>query len=156
MPDRDPVYKINIDLTIDDLGNLDSIGVVHTVRSGKTYDRSQQYSTSTIWRSEVPIGCHNSRDGWMYRETIYKDGSVEYQMHADCHLVTGALGGGASARAPNENVTQGKKTTSSTAYDASWYISNFWSGEWPAGFSVIGKHTVVTARAKMDKGDLAR
>jgi len=38
-----------------------------------------------------------------------------------------------------------------TGYDSSWYISNFWSGEYPPGFSVIESGTIVKAREKMDK-----
>ena len=42
-------------------------------------------------------------------------------------------------------------TTSTTAYDSSWYISKFWGDEYPNGFAVIENNTVVTARATMDK-----
>jgi uncharacterized protein YecT (DUF1311 family) len=42
-------------------------------------------------------------------------------------------------------------TATAAAYDASWYTSKFWSGEYPPGFSVVEEHTVVMARAKMDK-----
>jgi len=38
-----------------------------------------------------------------------------------------------------------------TGYGGSWYISNFWSGEYPQGFSVVRESTVVMARNKMDK-----
>jgi len=40
-------------------------------------------------------------------------------------------------------------------YDASWYIVGFWSGEYPAGFSVTRAGTTVMARTGMDK-DLPR
>ncbi|MGZ3693971.1 MAG: hypothetical protein ACXWQO_07200 [Bdellovibrionota bacterium] len=36
------------------------------------------------------------------------------------------------------------------AYDSSWYQDNFWSGEYPTGFSVVKKGTSVPARATMD------
>jgi hypothetical protein len=102
--DPDPVYKINIDVSINS-GRLDSIGVVHTVRSGKTYDRSGQYSDATIWKTpdrmewywqgyRGPIKMvgelyYNDRDGWMYSETISKNGRTEYQMLSDCHRLSG-------------------------------------------------------------------
>ena len=38
-----------------------------------------------------------------------------------------------------------------TGYDSTWYISNFWSGEYPGGFSVTSENTVVLARANMNK-----
>jgi hypothetical protein len=38
-----------------------------------------------------------------------------------------------------------------SGYDSSWYISEFWSGEYPKGFSVTRPDTVVQARRSMDK-----
>lgn len=38
-----------------------------------------------------------------------------------------------------------------TGYDSSWYISDFWSGEYPAGFAVTRQETAVRARRSMDK-----
>jgi len=38
-----------------------------------------------------------------------------------------------------------------TGYDKSWYISEFWSGETPAGFAVTRKNVTVMARSAMDK-----
>jgi hypothetical protein len=88
-------------VAINDSGKLESIGVVHTVRSGRTYDRSQQYSDATIWKNPARIEWYwrgyrgpvqmlgeiyyNDRDGWMYRETISKNGRSQYQMLADSH-----------------------------------------------------------------------
>jgi hypothetical protein len=36
-------------------------------------------------------------------------------------------------------------------YGEGWYVSEFWSGEYPPGFSVTRKDSVVQARARMDK-----
>src|SRR5690349_6958998 len=36
-------------------------------------------------------------------------------------------------------------------YGEGWYVSEFWSGEYPPGFSVTRKDTVVQARVRMDK-----
>jgi hypothetical protein len=41
--------------------------------------------------------------------------------------------------------------SSPSGYDNSWYISEFWSGEYPKGFSVTRPDTVVQARRSMDK-----
>jgi hypothetical protein len=39
-----------------------------------------------------------------------------------------------------------------SGYDnAAWFISAFWSGEYPPGFSVTRKNVVISARAAMDK-----
>src|SRR3989344_2302196 len=42
----------------------------------------------------------------------------------------------------------------SAAYDGNWYKTDYWSGEYPGGFSVVKKGVSVPARAAMDK-DLA-
>lgn len=36
------------------------------------------------------------------------------------------------------------------AYDKAWYITEYWSGEYPNGFSVIQENTTVPARSEMD------
>jgi hypothetical protein len=101
--DKNPVYKINVGLTKDDSGKFDSFDVIHTLRSGKLVDRSEQYSGANIWQTKgrpewfwkgyrgenqmVGMVYHNDRDGWMYRETISAGGRVAYEMLADCHQV---------------------------------------------------------------------
>jgi hypothetical protein len=45
----------------------------------------------------------------------------------------------------------GQSPAPSSGYDNTWYISEFWSGEYPSGFSVTRPGTSVLARAKMDK-----
>ena len=101
-----PVYKINVNLTADDSGKLESFDVVHTLRSGKQVDRSEQYYDASIWQTEgrrewswkgrrgehqtmVGVVYHNERDGWMYRETVSERGRVAYEMLADCHQANG-------------------------------------------------------------------
>jgi hypothetical protein len=44
-----------------------------------------------------------------------------------------------------------KEVDSSPGYDKSWFISEFWSGEYPPGFSVTKRHTVLMARTGMAK-----
>ena len=154
--DRDPVYKININVTINDSGKLASIGVVHTARSGKTYDRSQQYSGGTIWKTpdrmewywqgfRGPIKMvgeiyNSDRDGWMYQETIFNNGRIEYQMLADCHQ-----------QGPNDSLLTAPSSSALAGYDNTWFVSAFWSGEYPAGFSVTREHVTLMARSAMDK-----
>jgi hypothetical protein len=38
-----------------------------------------------------------------------------------------------------------------SGYDDSWYLSEFWTGEYPSGFAVIKKNVVVAGRSKLDK-----
>jgi hypothetical protein len=45
----------------------------------------------------------------------------------------------------------GQSPAPSSGYDNTWYISEFWSGEYPPGFSVTRPVTSVLARARMDK-----
>ncbi len=45
----------------------------------------------------------------------------------------------------------GQSASPASGYDNSWYISEFWSGEYPKGFSVTRPDTVVRARRSMDK-----
>jgi len=45
----------------------------------------------------------------------------------------------------------GQPASPAGGYDSSWYISEFWSGEYPKGFSVTRPATVIRARRSMDK-----
>jgi len=40
---------------------------------------------------------------------------------------------------------------SATGYDKAWFLSQFWTGEYPSGFAVVDKKVVVAGRAKLDK-----
>jgi len=99
--DRDPPYKINIGLRIDN-GNFQGLDVTYTLTSGRVVDRSTQYQNGTTWTS-MPrtfdwfwVGTrgnihnqghlyHNERDGWMYTQSITEPYHGVYQMLADCH-----------------------------------------------------------------------
>jgi hypothetical protein len=99
--DPNPVYKINVNLDLNDAGKINSMGVILTTRNGKAYDRSEQYSNGSVsqkqgfreWYWNGSRGAvnmlgtlyNNDRDGWMYREQIIKNGRVEYTMLSDCH-----------------------------------------------------------------------
>jgi hypothetical protein len=45
----------------------------------------------------------------------------------------------------------GQPAAPASGYDSSWYVSDFWSGEYPHGFSVTRADTTVQARRSMDK-----
>jgi hypothetical protein len=102
--DRNPVYKTNINVVLNDNGKPTSIGVIHSLRDGTTRDRSEQYSDGKIWqapgrmewywsgrRGELQMTgviYHNDRDGWMYQETQTKHNRLEYRVLEDCHAVS--------------------------------------------------------------------
>ena len=51
--DADPVYKINVNVTLNDGGKLFLWVSSTPVRSGRTYDRSEQYrDRASIWQTE--------------------------------------------------------------------------------------------------------
>jgi hypothetical protein len=101
----DPVYKINVTVTLDK-GELKELWVAHTSVSGGVYVRSDQYQQASIWQTngrtewywkgtrgantmigEVWI---NDAKQWWYSEKLIRNGSyLEYEMVARCHI-TGA------------------------------------------------------------------
>ena len=104
---RDPVYKVNINLTYDQNRMFQSLDVSHTLVSGRSVDRSQQYTDGTTWTSMPKtydwfwqgkrgtsrmLGhlYHNERDGWMYVEDLFESGRYTMQSVADCHEARGA------------------------------------------------------------------
>ena len=103
---RDPVYKVNINLTYDQNRTFQSIDVYHTHVSGRSVDRSQQYTDGTTWTSMPKthdwfwqgkrgtsrmLGhlYYNERDGWMYVEDLFESGRHSMQSVADCHEASG-------------------------------------------------------------------
>ena len=103
---RDPVYKVNINLTYDQSRTFQSLEVYHTLVSGRSVDRSQQYTDGTTWTSQPKtydwfwqgkrgtsrmLGhlYHNKRDGWMYVEDLFDSGRHSMQSVADCHEASG-------------------------------------------------------------------
>jgi hypothetical protein len=61
----------------------------------------------------------------------------------------------AAAQAQSGKSRKAPAPPAHTGYDKSWFISEFWSGEYPPGFSVTRKNTFLMARSAMDKS-LAR
>ena len=57
----------------------------------------------------------------------------------------------AAAQAQSGKSRKAPSPPARTGYDKSWFISEFWSGEYPAGFSVTRKSTILMARSAMDK-----
>jgi hypothetical protein len=100
--DRDPAYKINIELSVSN-GNFQALNVTYTLVSGRIVDRTEQYPDGTTWTA-MPRTLdwywagthkdyntqghlyHNDSDGWMYTETISSRYHT-YHMLADCHAM---------------------------------------------------------------------
>jgi hypothetical protein len=100
-PDRDPVYKIDVDLTLEQ-GRLSEMLVKLTTQSGSTYVRSDQYSDQvSIWQTNGRMewywkGVHGwntmvgevwyNDSGWWYSEKLYDDyHNLKFQMTSRCH-----------------------------------------------------------------------
>ena len=102
---RDPIYKINVTITIDDTGAFEEMWVQHTATSGATYSRSDQYSGADIWQTpgrtewywrghrgpNTMVGelWHTADDKWFYPEKLTTNGRFNYQMLSSCHLLLG-------------------------------------------------------------------
>jgi hypothetical protein len=103
---RDPVYKVNINLNYDQNHAFQSLDVYHTLVSGRSVDRSQQYTDGATWTSLPKTNdwfwqgkrgtsrmlghlYHNERDGWMYVEDLFESGRHTMQAVADCHEGSG-------------------------------------------------------------------
>jgi hypothetical protein len=104
--DRDPVYKIDVDLEFDNNSNIDSLNVVHTTMDGNVYIRSDQYNqtglsqpipyrTKWIWRGVwkkhsnfVMLGdvTRSAAGTWTYTETLLRNGAVNMVMESRCHV----------------------------------------------------------------------
>jgi hypothetical protein len=100
--DRDPVYKVNVDLQFDDSSNIDSLYVAHTTMNGNVYSRSDQYNQTTLsqpiplrtkwvwkgtWKKHpnfTMIGdvTRSSSGVWLYTETQYRNGQLNMQMES--------------------------------------------------------------------------
>jgi|SRR5215813_4933716 len=88
--DRDPGYKITVSLD----GN-GFTSVVHTTRSGRTWDRSEQYSHRRSWND-----AKNGGDG----PYVWTGWSAKYQV-----TMKGVIGGQSGKLVYDEYVYQGNK-----------------------------------------------
>jgi hypothetical protein len=103
--DNDPVYKIMVNVVAhatDSAYSGPGFDVRHTVRTGREYNRTDQYDGRQIWQSPGLMQWNwsgqrgyntrmigslyfNQREGWMYREGINTNGRLVYTMLSDCH-----------------------------------------------------------------------
>jgi hypothetical protein len=73
---------------------------------------------------------------------------MSHSLRAGACAVMVLLAAHASGQSPARS---GNAAAPPSGYDSAWYVSEFWSGEYPPGFSVTVPDTVVAARARMDK-----
>jgi hypothetical protein len=100
--DRNPTYKIVVDLQLNNSG-VKEIDVVHVARDGTEYDRSQQYSNARVWQKSGYSEWYwegtrkgrydmtgrlyrNSTQGWIYEESLLDNGRQNFWMQARCHI----------------------------------------------------------------------
>jgi hypothetical protein len=105
-PDRDPVYKTSVSLTLENGSTPTDISVVHTTVSGMNYNRSEQYHDGNIWQMPhktqwfwkgyrgnlTMVGeiMRSTRYEWWYTEKIFDpSGRLDFAMEERCHLDAG-------------------------------------------------------------------
>jgi hypothetical protein len=106
--DKDPIYKISIDLdSTKDMSNaLDFLTIKHHSTHGEVYDRFEQYSDRKIYGDQSEfmwVGNSHLRQmhGWftkkgdhrtaMYTEELVKNGQRRTRMESLCHFIDGGL-----------------------------------------------------------------
>src|SRR5262249_19935050 len=99
-----PIYKITIDLRLDDSGNPTGLTVTHVSASGKSYARDEQYSDSTLtntlgkteyfWSGEMANNKSYTMKGtlvrtvdnkWSYTEQQFRNGKQSFALWSACH-----------------------------------------------------------------------
>jgi hypothetical protein len=105
--ERNPIYKIQVTLTLTENGDdVESLDAVHVAANGDQYDRNDQYTDSNVWKkkgvlewywtgtrnrdSRIKMGgrlYYNNVEGWVYQEDQTKNGQQKYFMTSKCHPV---------------------------------------------------------------------
>jgi len=102
--DEDPIYKITIDLRLDDSSNPTGLTVTHVSASGKSHIRDEQYSDSTLtntpgkteyfWSGKMANNKSYTMKGtlvgtvdnkWSYTEQQFRNGKQSFALRSACH-----------------------------------------------------------------------
>jgi hypothetical protein len=103
---RNPIYKIMVNLTLDENGNdVVALNATHVAADGTKYDRDDQYSHANVWQKKgftewywngtsnrnasLKMGgrlYRTSGGTWVYEETLLKNGQPIYFMASRCHV----------------------------------------------------------------------
>jgi hypothetical protein len=106
--DRDPIYKINVNLSFDGTGvgqELRGITVAHTSVTGKIYERSDQYSSDAVDVVDGKLEAH-WRGRWTKNNSVimrgriwnersdgkwyYTENAPQMRLLSICHLLSGS------------------------------------------------------------------
>jgi hypothetical protein len=98
--DRNPGYKVEVNITYDDNGKMTSYDIVHVLADGTEKDRSQQYANSRFswnqniaqwsgWRGQTKmVGTFDKRRS-TYTEVIRHgdNGKIDALIETKCHFM---------------------------------------------------------------------
>jgi hypothetical protein len=103
--DEDPIYKIVINLTLDDRRNPTGLTVTHVSASGKSYIRDEQYTDSILrntpgkteyfWTGKMRENPSYTMKGtlvrtvennWYYTEQQFRNRKRTFAMKSACHI----------------------------------------------------------------------
>jgi hypothetical protein len=103
---RDPIYKIAVNIALDDNGKPEEMRVFHHATSGASYNRSDQYTRSDLtqtpgktdyywtgtWIKNSAVTMRgnlmrSTTSKWSYSEQQFKYGRPEFAMFSVCHSV---------------------------------------------------------------------
>jgi hypothetical protein len=104
--DRNPVYKIVVNLQLNEDGNdVTELTAEHVLADGTAHDRNDQYDHADVWKKKgynewywngIYYRDRNQKMGgrlyrttqgqWVYEEMLFKNGQQVYFMSSRCHI----------------------------------------------------------------------
>ena len=105
-PDRNPVYKIAVNLQLNEDGNdVTDLTAAHVLADGTVHDRNDQYDHANVWQKKGHTewywnGTYNrdpnqkmggrlyrtTQGQWVYEEMLFKNEQQVYFMSSRCHI----------------------------------------------------------------------
>jgi hypothetical protein len=105
-PYRNPVYKIVVDLQLNEVGNdVTELTAAHVLADGTVHDRNDQYSHANVWQKKGYTewywkGTYNhdpnqkmggrlyrtTQGQWVYEEMLFRNEQQVYFMSSRCHI----------------------------------------------------------------------
>jgi hypothetical protein len=106
IPDRNPVYKIEVTLQLNEVGkDVTELTAAHVLTDGTVHNRNDQYDHANVWQKQgfnewYWKGTYNrdpnqkmggrlyrSTEGqWVYEEMLFKSEQQVYFMSSRCHI----------------------------------------------------------------------
>jgi hypothetical protein len=104
-PDRNPVYKIVVNLQLNEASNdVTELSATHVLTDGTAHDRNDQYGHANVWQKKGYTdwywsGTYNhnpnqkmggrlyrtTQGQWVYEEMLFKNEQQVYFMSSRCH-----------------------------------------------------------------------